>query len=93
MNDEELLALRATLLDAMADCGLTVYDGEHDRWIGPYANRLIEIIDNFQRNTVGIGGILPETRAKLDDRRRAHGWTWDEYLEIIGSLEEAFDEP
>ena len=36
--------------------------------------------------------IQPATRAKLDARRRAHDWTWDEYLEIIGSLEEAFDE-
>jgi hypothetical protein len=45
-----------------------------------------------QRTTVGIGGIQPATRAKLDARRRAHGWTWDEYLEIIASLEEAFDD-
>jgi len=45
-----------------------------------------------KRATVGIGGIRPATRAKLDARRRAHGWTWDEYLDIIGSLEEAFDE-
>ena len=36
--------------------------------------------------------VSEETFAKLDARRRAHGWTWDEYLEIIGSLEEAFDE-
>lgn len=45
-----------------------------------------------KRSTVGIGGIQPATRAKLDARRRAHGWTWDEYLDIICSLEEAFDE-
>lgn len=45
-----------------------------------------------KRSTVGIGGIQPATRARLDVRRKAHGWTWDEYLDIICSLEEAFDE-
>ena len=51
------------------------------------------VIASQPGTTVGFGGIQPATFAKLDARRRAHGWTWDEYLEIIGSLEEAFDEP
>ena len=42
---------------------------------------------------VGIGGLKPETRAKLDARRKAKGWTWDEYLDVLEGLDEAFDEP
>jgi hypothetical protein len=48
MSEEEFVALRANLLDALADRGLTVYDGEHDRWIGPSARLLIETVSQFR---------------------------------------------
>jgi hypothetical protein len=38
---------------------------------------------------VSIGGLKPATRARLDARRRAHGWTWDEYLDSIAALADA----
>ena len=48
MSNEEFIALRATLLDALADRGLAVYDGEHDRWIGAAAQQLIETVNRFR---------------------------------------------